>query len=671
MRRNLLFCYVFCFVYDMYCLKMINFAAPKTMYMKRYLFLSLWLIAVSVFVAFGADKYTARRLERMNLLPSSNVNAVLEDSEGYMWYGTDKGLCRDNGYQIDVFRHFVVPFGNQEGNNVLFLAEDSTHNILVGTGLRLNCLNKADYTTVDEETFPEGRISALCVGSNGHIWVAVGDRIIELNSDYDVVRTYASRHNGRPCDVTFLYEDSNNRIWALQDGGIIIKDADQKAFVEYLFVEGAVPVSVIEDRRHFCFWIATRGKGIVRYVPSDNPSKPWCTLQFETFSLSEPLRSCCNCIQTDNASENIVVAADDNIYQYHIVEHAANSSLDYPMLVSPIKILYEGKSYSRFLYRDRRGSLWTVNKQTGIIRLVEDENVSNKQENALRRVRVTTAVMDTTVHYIGLGEQELRVPAGCDLLELRFSTLDLLSRGEVRYQYSIPELDNSWTTLPPGENKAYVVNLPKGKYSVMVRTAHRDGKWSKSCGVLIINRLPAWWETWWMVAVYVLVALSIIVALLCLLRRRKAHGKTTAENQALQYVSEDIETQNDEDNGPSVEKEKRNVNFTPSEHDKKLLEDAERCVQRNIDNEAYSVNDLSNDLCMSRMNMYRKITVLSGMKPTEFIRAIRLRRAAQMLEDPKNNVSDVAYACGFSSPNYFSRCFKEMYGMTPTEYAEQ
>lgn len=73
---------------------------------------------------------------------------------------------------------------------------------------------------------------------------------------------------------------------------------------------------------------------------------------------------------------------------------------------------------------------------------------------------------------------------------------------------------------------------------------------------------------------------------------------------------------------------------------------------------------------MSRMTFYRKIQSLTGQKPTEFIRTIRLRRAAELLRQGSRTVTEVSYATGFSSVSYFSRCFRAMYGVPPTLFGK-
>jgi AraC-like DNA-binding protein len=73
---------------------------------------------------------------------------------------------------------------------------------------------------------------------------------------------------------------------------------------------------------------------------------------------------------------------------------------------------------------------------------------------------------------------------------------------------------------------------------------------------------------------------------------------------------------------------------------------------------------------MSRMTFYRKIQSATGQKPTEFIRTIRLRRAAELLREGRMTVTEVSDATGFSSVSYFSRCFRALFGVSPLQFGK-
>ncbi len=104
--------------------------------------------------------------------------------------------------------------------------------------------------------------------------------------------------------------------------------------------------------------------------------------------------------------------------------------------------------------------------------------------------------------------------------------------------------------------------------------------------------------------------------------------------------------------------------------DEKLLEKAIKIVEDNMSNSELSVEEMSRMLGMSRVQLYKKLLSITGKTPIEFIRIIRLKRAALLLEKSQMSVSEIAYEVGFNTPRYFSRYFKEEYNMTPSAYCE-
>ncbi len=112
------------------------------------------------------------------------------------------------------------------------------------------------------------------------------------------------------------------------------------------------------------------------------------------------------------------------------------------------------------------------------------------------------------------------------------------------------------------------------------------------------------------------------------------------------------------------------VNVAITSPDEKFLSKAMSYIEKNIAESNLSVEDLGREVGMSRVTLYRKIKALTNQSAVEFIRTIRLKRAAQLLEQNKLNVSEIAYMVGFMDIDYFRRCFKEQYGYTPKEYAQ-
>lgn len=93
-----------------------------------------------------------------------------------------------------------------------------------------------------------------------------------------------------------------------------------------------------------------------------------------------------------------------------------------------------------------------------------------------------------------------------------------------------------------------------------------------------------------------------------------------------------------------------------------------KCIEEVYADTEYNVEKLSDTLGLSRGHLHRKIKELTGTTPVEFLRNYRLSKAAALLKQKQYTVSEIAYQTGFSSPAYFSKCFKLVYDVTPTEY---
>lgn len=106
-----------------------------------------------------------------------------------------------------------------------------------------------------------------------------------------------------------------------------------------------------------------------------------------------------------------------------------------------------------------------------------------------------------------------------------------------------------------------------------------------------------------------------------------------------------------------------------SSADEQFIQQAMQIVEKNIPNADFSVEELSRALFMSRVSVYKKILALTGKTPIEFIRTMRLQRAAQLLEKSRMTVAEVAYETGFNNPKYFTRYFKAAFNVLPSAYA--
>ncbi|WP_234734064.1 hybrid sensor histidine kinase/response regulator transcription factor [Tellurirhabdus bombi] len=120
----------------------------------------------------------------------------------------------------------------------------------------------------------------------------------------------------------------------------------------------------------------------------------------------------------------------------------------------------------------------------------------------------------------------------------------------------------------------------------------------------------------------------------------------------------------------------KHIEVSPSEIeitslDEKLIQRALEVVEKNMANPDFSVEELSRELGMSRVHLYKKLLALTNRTPIEFIRTIRLQRAAKLLEKSQLTVAEIAYQVGFNNPKYFTKYFKQEFDTLPSAYVAE
>ncbi|UMB53740.1 ATP-binding protein [Lutibacter sp. A64] len=106
-------------------------------------------------------------------------------------------------------------------------------------------------------------------------------------------------------------------------------------------------------------------------------------------------------------------------------------------------------------------------------------------------------------------------------------------------------------------------------------------------------------------------------------------------------------------------------------NDEKFIKKLIKIIEENMSSNILNVEFLASEIGMSRANLYRKVQVILNDTPVNFIKTIKLKRAAQLLKKNKIYISEIAYMTGFNNQKYFSKCFSKEYGISPTEYIKK
>ena len=112
-------------------------------------------------------------------------------------------------------------------------------------------------------------------------------------------------------------------------------------------------------------------------------------------------------------------------------------------------------------------------------------------------------------------------------------------------------------------------------------------------------------------------------------------------------------------------------NMQMNKADKEFMDKIKAIIHENISDENFGVEKLAEILFLSRSSLLRKIKVLSGLSPNDFIRLIRLKKAAELILDGKHRIGEICYLVGINSPSYFSKIFLKQFGVTPKDFEKQ
>ena len=251
-------------------------------------------------------------------------------------------------------------------------------------------------------------------------------------------------------------------------------------------------------------------------------------------------------------------------------------------------------------------------------------------------------------------------------MTLFFSALDYSDGGDILYAFQMGK-NKEWNHL--GRNNSVTfLDLEPGTHRLSIRSTNRDGVWVDNTRTLTIIVVPTFWETVWAKILYILIFLAVVYGIYrtrnhILNLRRQQHELQEAYLALLSANAKDKTQEASTDKKPQI----KVPQLKPE--DEAFMQRAMKFIEEHISDSDINIGDMADATATSRTGLHRKMKSLLGVTPLDFIREARIRKACQMLSAGEA-VNDVAYACGFSNPKYFRKCFKDWTGKTPSEFKE-
>ena len=235
---------------------------------------------------------------------------------------------------------------------------------------------------------------------------------------------------------------------------------------------------------------------------------------------------------------------------------------------------------------------------------------------------------------------------------VHFAALDYSAAAHIIYAFRLSNSEE-WNYIGH-DRSATLLDLEPGTYTLEIRSTNANGEWQDNIRSLTIIVKPTFWEAWYGQLLIVLLLLGILAGiaytLLYIRRIKRKHRETLEKYLAL------------------IEGSGKRLEVRDEMADDPILERVMQFVEENISNSDAGVGEMAQAAAVSRSGLQRKLKQAMGITPIDLLREARIKRACQLLRQTDKSVSDIAYACGFTDPKYFSRSFKQSTGLSPTEY---
>lgn len=279
-----------------------------------------------------------------------------------------------------------------------------------------------------------------------------------------------------------------------------------------------------------------------------------------------------------------------------------------------------------------------------------------KQIYAYKPVLASYTVMGREKPLADIVDDKLRLSYANNFFTLTFSACNYMSPEQTIYRYRMEGIDDDWREVSPvnGNLEVSYTNVSPGTRTFEVQVRDESGEWGEVTE-LAIDIAPPFWRTWWAYTFYFLLFASVVIGGYRVYNMRRDLLARLKDKRNKMLIQAD-----------KVKPEEIEI----KSQDELFIKKAVTLVEQHLGDSDYNVDALSSDMALNRSHFYRRLHALTGQSPTEFIRTIRLRRAEALLRESGRSVSEVAYECGFNSPVFFRKYFKDLYGVTPSEYKD-
>lgn len=642
-------------------------------------------------------------------LPDDAVYAICRDHSGGMWIGTYFGgvdyIVLEKG---DVINHSSRSMSNPfPAKRVRDFIEDDNHRLWVATedaGLFVRETPSGFFRKVDKlGSFDVRNINIQCLFlSDGCLLVGTFGRGLYV-WDLSTGRTSHYDSDFTDEDIFSVYRDRRGNLWVGTSTGLYLFNPRKGRLFKVRAMDSAFVSVILEghDKQGYV-WFGTYNIGIVRYNPVTHQFKVY---KYQKGNAASPGGDRATCALVTSRGRLWFGFEDGGLCWYdskHDCFRRVNQHDGVPGN-SVYKILEDGRRtlwlstnigivsfnpatmQSLAVYDGGSvGSALQFNYNAGIQLssgnmllgstegFVEFNPYSMRKRTQHGRVLLTGLMVDgrelewdslsCALDYAFPYTRQVTLQHGQSTFSVTFSTLTFRARERGMFSYMLEGFDNKWNYCL-GEHSVSYHNVPSGLYHFRIRQVSDMYDDNAPETTLTIRVLRPWYMSTVAMACYVLLILLLGLGVRWLINRRRNEHRATerlkTENAKREEAYEAriksfILMMSD-----GVPRDKTDEEFFG-----KLLQE----ILRNIEDEDFNIDQLASAMNMSRSNLHRRVKAVTGQTPNDFVRLVRLRRAAELLRSGRHRVKEVCMMVGFHSLSYFSKAFCKQFGVLPKDF---
>lgn len=495
----------------------------------------------------------------------------------------------------------------------------------------------------DDEAIGGNRVDAVKVDASGRIWVGGSgflDCVVATGGASD---SFSFRHfmsYDKRSNVRQLLLDKYGNMWGATDNGIIVWNPDSllndnavsSGNMLFLPVSGGVRINVLTEDTTGRIWIGSEKAGLY-YI--DNSSallnqQPIVPEAAEWISPTADIQ-----LLSCDAEGNLWIGTDEALFMY---DHSS---------IYPAKLHFENNTeknvYQRGCVAEIADGLMAFGTGDGVVVLSSDDVIK-------RNIPVNIFISDvlsgnnSLLSKISISDKNDSYSLSLEENEgsITICFTDLSFDPSARFSYKMEGIDSSWI-MTEGVPMVSYSNLSPGRHIFMVRAISPAGHFTEKKVEITVAHSSGVTK----VVAFATIALLVLMSFMFF---RKKQQRTKNDNTCLPQVNNRL---------PELITDNRDRDFITT---------LNTYIDEHMAESDLGVDRLAMSMNYGRTRFYNKVNRLLGCSPKEYLRKRRIEKAAEMLKEEHMTIAEVAYKVGFGTPQYLTTVFKQLYGISPSQY---